>query len=74
MLLKLLSDYKKARQEHSIKIANRFFKNVSKFKCLGTILSDQNFMPQEFNNRINLVNPCYYRIRFFCFPASCLGM
>jgi hypothetical protein len=32
----------KAEQKHSIKIVNRFFEDVAKFKYLGTTLTDEN--------------------------------
>jgi hypothetical protein len=31
---KLMSCYQKAGQKHSIKIVNRFFEDVAKFKCM----------------------------------------
>jgi hypothetical protein len=43
----LMSRYKKAGQKHSIKIGNRSFKGVAKFKYLGTTLTDQNCMHKE---------------------------
>jgi hypothetical protein len=38
---------KKAGQKHSIKIANRSFEGVEKFKYFGTTLTDQNYMQEE---------------------------
>jgi hypothetical protein len=38
---------KKAEQKHGIKIANRSFEGVAKFKYLGTTLTDQNCMQEE---------------------------
>jgi hypothetical protein len=43
----LLSRCKKAGQKHSIKIANRSFEGVAKFKYLGTKLTEQNCMNEE---------------------------
>jgi hypothetical protein len=40
----LMSRCQKAGQKHSIKIANRSFESVEKFKWLGRILTDQNCM------------------------------
>jgi hypothetical protein len=42
-----LSCYQKAAQNHSIKLANRSFEDVSKFKYLGTTLIDQKCMQKE---------------------------
>jgi hypothetical protein len=38
----MLMSHKKAEQKHSIKIANRSFEGVAKFKYLGTTLKNQN--------------------------------
>jgi hypothetical protein len=43
----LMSCSQKIGQKRSIKIANRFFEDVAKFKCLGTMLTDQNCMHEE---------------------------
>jgi hypothetical protein len=37
----------KAGQTHSIKVANRYFEGVAKFKYLRTTLTDQNCMQEE---------------------------
>jgi hypothetical protein len=36
----MLMSYKKAGQKHGIKIVNRSFESVAKFKYLGTTLTD----------------------------------
>jgi hypothetical protein len=36
------------RQEHNIKKANRYFEDVSKLKYLGTTLTDQNCMQEDY--------------------------
>jgi hypothetical protein len=38
----LMSHSQKTIQKHSIKIVNRSFEDVAKFKHLGTTLTDQN--------------------------------
>jgi hypothetical protein len=43
----LMSRSQKTGQKHSIKITNRFFGDVAKFKYLGTTLTDQNCMHEE---------------------------
>jgi coproporphyrinogen III oxidase-like Fe-S oxidoreductase len=40
----LVSRCQKAGQRHSIKIGNRSFEKVAKFKYLGTTLTDQKFL------------------------------
>jgi hypothetical protein len=55
----MLMSRKKAGQKHSIKIANRFFEGVAKFKYLGTTLTDQNCIQEEIKSRLNSGNACY---------------
>jgi nitrous oxide reductase len=38
----LMTRSQKTKQKHSIKIMNRSFEDVAKFKYLGTTLTDQN--------------------------------
>jgi uncharacterized protein YwlG (UPF0340 family) len=57
-------------QKHSIKIANRFFEDVAKFKHRGTTLTEQNCMHEELNSRLNLGNTCYNSVQNL--PSSCL--
>jgi hypothetical protein len=59
----MLMSHKKAGQKHGIKIANRSFKGVAKFKYLGTTLTDQNCMQEEIKSRLNLGNACYHSVQ-----------
>jgi hypothetical protein len=54
---------KKAGQRHSIKIANRSFKGVAKFKYLGTTLTDQNCMNKKIKSSLNSGNACYHSVQ-----------
>jgi hypothetical protein len=54
----LMSHYQKAEQKHSIKTANRSFKDVTKSKYLGTALTNQSCMHKEI--RLNSGNACYH--------------
>jgi hypothetical protein len=67
----LMSRSQKVGQKRSIKIANRFFEYVAKFKYLGTTLTDQNHMHEEIKSRLNSGNACCHSV--FCPPACCLG-
>jgi hypothetical protein len=59
----LMSRYQKAGQKHSIKISNRSFEDPSKFKYLGTTLTDQNCMHKEIKSRLNSGNGCYHSVQ-----------
>jgi hypothetical protein len=66
----LMSRYQKAGQKHSIKIANRCFEDVTKFKYLGTTLTDQNCMNEEIKSRLNSGNACYCSDQSFVIPPA----
>jgi hypothetical protein len=55
-----------------MKIANRPFEGVAKFKYLGTTLTDQNYMHEEIKRRLNSGNACYHSVQSL--PACYLGM
>jgi hypothetical protein len=59
----LMSCSQKIGQKHSIKIANRFFEDVEKFKYLRTTLTDQNCMHEEVNTGPNSGNACYHSVQ-----------
>jgi hypothetical protein len=54
---------KKAGQRQSMKIANRFFEGVAKFKHLGTTLTDQNCIHEEIKRRLNSGIACYHSVQ-----------
>jgi hypothetical protein len=59
----LMSRNQKIRQKHSMKIVNRSFEDVAKFKHLGTTLTDQNCMHEEIKSTLNSGNVCYHTIQ-----------
>jgi hypothetical protein len=59
----LRSRYQNIGQKHSIKIANRSFEDVAKFKYLGATLTDQNCMHEEIKSRLNSGNACYHSVQ-----------
>jgi hypothetical protein len=69
----LMSRSQKIGQKYSIKIANRSFEDVEKFKYLRTTLTDQNCMHKEINSRLNFGNACYHSVQSFYPPACFLG-
>jgi hypothetical protein len=58
-----MSRSKKIGQKHSIKIANRSFEDVAKFKYLGRIPTDQNCKHEEINSRLNSGSACYHSVQ-----------
>jgi hypothetical protein len=59
----MLMSRKKAGRKHGIKIENRSFGGVAKFKYLGTTLTDRNCMQEEIESRLNSGNSCYHSIQ-----------
>jgi hypothetical protein len=66
----LMSRGQKIGQKHSIKIANRSFAYVAKFKYLGTTLTDHNYMHEEIKSRLNSGNACYHSVQSFVFSPA----
>jgi hypothetical protein len=66
----LMSLFQKAEQKHNIKIDNKTFEDVAKFKHLGTILTDQNCMHEEIKSRPYSGNACYHSVQSFVFPPA----
>jgi hypothetical protein len=61
----LMTFSQKIGQKHSIKIANRSFEDVAKFKYLERTLTDQNCMHEEITSRLNSGNACYHSVQSF---------
>jgi ribosomal protein S2 len=59
----LVSRCQKAGQRQSIKIGNRSFGSVAKFRYLGTTLTDQNCIHKEIKSRLNSGNACYHSVQ-----------
>jgi hypothetical protein len=66
----MLLSHKKAGQKHNIKIVNRSFGGVAKFKYLGTTLTDQNCIHEEIKSRLNSGNACYHSVQSFVIPPA----
>jgi hypothetical protein len=62
----LLSRHQNVGQNRDKKIANRSFGNVSRFKYLGTTVTNQNLIQEEIKSRLNYGNACYHLL------SSCL--
>jgi hypothetical protein len=59
----LMSRNRKTGQKHSIRIVNRYFEDMAKFRYLGTTLTDQNCMREEIKSRLNSGNACYHSVQ-----------
>jgi hypothetical protein len=59
----LVSRCHKAGQRQSIKIGNRSFESVAKFKYIGITLTDQNCIHEEIKRRLNSGNACYHSVQ-----------
>jgi hypothetical protein len=52
-----------AGQSNLIRVANKSFQEVAKFKYLGAILTDQNCIHEEIRSRLNSGNACYHAVQ-----------
>jgi hypothetical protein len=66
----LMSRGQKIGQKHSTKIASRPFEDVEKFKFLGTTLTDQNYMHEEIQSRLNSENACCHSVQSSVLPPA----
>jgi hypothetical protein len=58
----LMSRHKNAGRNRNVKMANRSFQNVPKFKYLGKTVTDQNLINKEIK-RLNSDNACYHSVQ-----------
>jgi ribosomal protein S2 len=59
----LLSRHQNARKNHHMKMANRCFENVAKFRYLGTTITNQNLIQEEIKRKLNSGNACYNSVQ-----------
>jgi hypothetical protein len=59
----LLSRCQNVGQNQKIKIASRPFENMSQFKYLGMIVTNQNAIQEEIKRRLNSGNACYHSVQ-----------
>ena len=52
-----------------MKIGNRSYEMVEKFKYLGITLTNQNSIQEEIKSRLNSGNDCYHSVQNFCLPV-----
>ena len=58
-----------AGQNKSTKIDNSFFETVEEFKYFGTILTNQNSIPEEIKSRLKSGNACYHSVQNLFLPG-----
>jgi hypothetical protein len=59
----IMSRHPNSGQNQNIRITNESFENVTKFKYLGTTLTNQNDIHDEIKSRLNSGNACYYSVQ-----------
>jgi hypothetical protein len=59
----IMSRHPKSGRNQNVMTANESFKNVAKFKYLGTTLTNQNDIHDEIKSRTNLGNACYHSVQ-----------
>jgi hypothetical protein len=66
-----MSRHQIAGQSNYIRVANKSFEKVAKFKYLGATLTDQNCIHEEIRNRLSSGNACYHAVQnLFAFPSA----
>jgi nucleosome binding factor SPN SPT16 subunit len=58
-----MSRHQTTRQNHYIKVADKSFGNVAKFKCLGTAVTNLNSIHEEIKCRINSGDACDHAVQ-----------
>jgi hypothetical protein len=57
---------RETRKNRNIKVANKFFENMERFKYLGMTLNNQNGMHEETKGRLNSENACGNSVQNIC--------
>jgi hypothetical protein len=58
-----MSRHQTAGQSNNIRVANKSFEKVAKFKYLEATLTDQNCIHEEIRSRLNSRNACYHAVQ-----------
>jgi hypothetical protein len=66
----IMSHHQNSGQNQNIRIANESLEKVTKFKYLGTTLTNQNDIHDEIKSRLNSGNACYYSVQNLLSPLA----
>jgi hypothetical protein len=69
-----MSRHQTTGQSYYIRVANKSFEKVAKFKYLGSSLTDQNCIHEEIRSRLIRGMLATMQFRIFCLPVCCLEM
>jgi hypothetical protein len=56
-------------QNHNIRIDDKSFENLAKFKYLGTTAPHKNCIREEIKSKLNLGNACYHSVQSLVFSS-----
>jgi hypothetical protein len=59
----VMSQDQNAGGSHNIKTDNSSFGREEEFKCLGTNLTDQNYIPGEIKSRLKMATACSHEVQ-----------
>jgi hypothetical protein len=59
-----MSHHQSTGQNLYIKIANKSFENMAKFRYLRTMLTNKNYVHEEMKRRLNSWNACYHAVQY----------
>jgi hypothetical protein len=62
-----MSHHQTAEQSNYIRVANKSFEKVAKFKYLGPTFTDQNCIYEEIKSRLNSGNACFHAVQNLLF-------
>ena len=65
----VMSRDQSAERSHNIKINYKSFVRVEQVRCLGTTITNQNYIQEEIKSRLKSGNAYYHRYIISCLPV-----